>query len=50
MPFPTLGDLPKPEVKLVSLVSPSLAGGFFTAMPPGKSLEEIQNRPKEMFE
>ena len=29
-------DLPNPGIELVSLVSPVLAGGFFTAEPPGK--------------
>ena len=30
LPFPTLGDLPNPGIKPTSLVSPALAGGFFT--------------------
>ena len=30
LPFPTPGDLPYPEVEPMSLVSPALAGGFFT--------------------
>ena len=30
LPFPTLGDLPNPGIEPVSLVSPALAGGFFT--------------------
>ena len=34
VPFPTAGDLPNPRVKLTSLVSPALAGGFFTTEPP----------------
>ena len=29
LPFPPLRDLPKPETKPVSFVSPALAGGFF---------------------
>ena len=29
------GDLPDPEIKLVSLTSPALAGGFFTPVPSG---------------
>ena len=29
LPFPTPGDLPDPEVELVSLSSPALAGRFF---------------------
>ena len=31
--FPSPGDLPNPGVKAKS---PALAGGFFTAEPPGK--------------
>ena len=30
LPFPTPGDLPNPGTEPVSLVSPALAGGFFT--------------------
>ena len=30
LPFPFTGDLPNPGIKPVSLVSPALAGGFFT--------------------
>ena len=29
-PCPSLGDLPTPRIKPVSLTSPALAGGFFT--------------------
>ena len=44
MPFPSPGDLPDPGIKLESLVSPALAGGFFTTKPPGKppSTDKIQ--------
>ena len=35
-PFPTLGDLPNPGIESVFLMSPLLAGGFFTTAPPGK--------------
>ena len=34
LPFPPLGDLPNPEIKLCSLVSPA----FFITVPLGKSL------------
>ena len=34
LPFPPPGDPPDPGIKLVS---PALAGGFFTAEPPGMS-------------
>ena len=32
LPFPTPGTLPDPGIELRSLVSPALAGGFFTTM------------------
>ena len=32
LPLPTPGDLPYPGIKLISLVSPALAGGFFTTI------------------
>jgi len=35
-PFPSLGDLPNPGIKLMS---PALACGFFTAEPPEKPNE-----------
>jgi len=36
LPFPPPGDLSDPGIEAVSLVSPALAGGFFTTVPPGK--------------
>ena len=33
LPFPSPGDLPNPGVKPASLVSPALAGRFFTVAP-----------------
>ena len=33
LPCPTPGDLPYPGIEPVSLVSPALAGGFFTTRP-----------------
>ena len=36
MPFPTPEDLPDPGIEPATLMSPALAGGFFTAEPPGK--------------
>ena len=32
--FPTPGDLPDPGIEPGSLVSPALANGFFTNVPP----------------
>ena len=37
LPCPPPGDLPDPGIKLTSLMSPVLAGGFFTTAPPRKS-------------
>ena len=39
LPFPIPGDLSDPRNKPMSLVSPALVGGFFTAVPLGKSLQ-----------
>ena len=38
LPFPTPGDLPNQGIEPASLVSPALAGRFFTTVPPGKPL------------
>ena len=38
LPFPPPGDLPDPGIKPASLVSPALAGRFFTTEPPGNPL------------
>ena len=38
LPFLPPGDLPDPGVEPASPVSPALAGGFFTAEPPGKAV------------
>ena len=35
LPFPSPGDLPDPGIEPESLVSPALAGRFFTPAPPG---------------
>ena len=35
LPFPSVGDLPNPEIKLMS---PALACGFLTPEPPGKTV------------
>ena len=42
LPFPPSGDLPNPGIKPVSLAFPTLAGGFFTTVPPGNPY--YQNR------
>ena len=37
LPFPPPGDLPDPGIKSTSLVSPALAGGFFTTSTIGEA-------------
>ena len=34
LPFPPPRDLPNPGIKLLSFVSPAMAGGFFASVPP----------------
>ena len=36
LPFPTLGDIPDPGMETASLVSSTLAGGFFTSSVTGR--------------
>ena len=36
LPCPSPGDLPDPGTETESLISPALAGRFFTTEPPGK--------------
>ena len=45
-PFPPLGDLPDPRIKPASLVSPALAGVFFTTGPPGKPIHILWHLQK----
>ena len=48
LPFPSPGDLPDPEIELVSHV---LADGFFTTVPPGKPcrLSDRHGNPNAMM-
>ena len=39
LPCPPAGNLPDPGIEPVSPVSPALAGGFFTTVPPGNPLK-----------
>ena len=45
LPFPPPGDIPDPMIKYTSLVSPALAGGFFTNVPPGRSTLQAFMKP-----
>ena len=44
LPFPTPGDLPNPGIEPASLVSPALAGGFFTTATTGKPQSIMQRK------
>ena len=44
LPFPSSGDLPDLGIEPASLVSPALAGRFFTTVPPGKPMKCIDRR------
>ena len=46
LPFPSPGDLLYPGIKPGSLVSPALAGRFFTPAPPGKAPFYLKMAPK----
>ena len=43
LPFSTPGYLPDPGMEPKFLLSPVLVGGFFTTMPPGKSIREFKD-------
>ena len=45
LPFPSLGDLPDPGTEPTSLMSPALAGGFFSGSKLVKGLWSIQTAP-----
>ena len=43
LPFSSPADLPEPGIEPMSLASPSLAGTFFTAVPPVKPKYKMKN-------
>ena len=45
LPFLSPGDLPDPGIEPISLVSLALAGGFFSATPPGKPVMNVWKCP-----
>ena len=49
LPCPPPGDLPNPGMEPTSLLSPALAGGFFTTSAPGKPQEEKMFGQKVCF-
>ena len=48
LPFPSPGDLPDPGIDPTYCASPSLAGRFFTTVPPGKPLEQVTQLQMEI--
>ena len=46
LPFPTSGNLPDPGIRTISFVSPTLAGRFFTSVPP-EHTQSFQDPKKE---
>ena len=44
LPCPPPGNLPDPGIEPIFLMSPALAGGFFTLVPPGKPRWECVHR------
>ena len=49
LPFTTPGDLPNPGIKPMSLMSPALAGGFFTTESPRKPVQILKLVLKNYF-
>ena len=46
---PPPGDLPNPGIEPVSLMSPALAGGFFTTGTNWEALQPLQDEPNHLF-
>ena len=44
LPCPPPGDLLNPEIELASLLSPALAGGFFTTSACWEAQPEVKSR------
>ena len=49
LPFPPPGDLPDSGIEPVSLVSPVLAGGFFTTSTALETLEHFLGHLEKLF-
>ena len=47
LPFPTSGDIPNPETKPKSPVSPALADGCFTTVPHSKHIGILLSHYRE---
>ena len=44
LPFSSPGDLPNPGIEPTCLVTPALAGGVFTTLPPGLQVDVAVNQ------
>ena len=49
LPCPPPGDLPNPETEPVSLMSPELAGRFFTTSTTWEPRDQIHGRPNDFI-
>ena len=49
LPFPSPGDLPDPRIEPLSLLSPALAGGFFTTSATWETLALVSGVLKVRF-
>ena len=49
LPFPSPRDLPDPGIKLMSLTSPALAGGFLTTSEGSPILQDPSPMPATPF-
>ena len=52
LPFPSLGDLPNPDIEPMSPASPALTDGIFTTAPPGSPIliNELKKKKNTNFE
>ena len=48
LPFPSPGGLPDPGIKPTSLVSPALAGKFFTSLATGEAQYSLHLETKSV--
>ena len=49
LPFPSLGDLPSPEIEPMSPASPALTDGIFTTMSPESPILINELKKKTTF-
>ena len=49
LPCPPPGVLPNPGIELASLISPALAGGFFTLLVPSRKPQDHESGAKRIW-